>query len=115
MGGYLMASILLSVASVIGALYVNKNTGMHIGCYRYVSDCNMIFAVTTAITSFMYFKQLKIGYHKSINLIAQSVFGVLLIHANSDFLRDWLWRGIQMGTMQSIIATQLKGAFRQRI
>ena len=65
---------------------------MHIGCYRYVSDCNMIFAVTTAITSFMYFKQLKIGYHKSINLIAQSVFGVLLIHANSDFLRDWLWR-----------------------
>ena len=46
MGGYLMASILLSVASVIGALYVNKNTGMHIGCYRYVSDCNMIFAVT---------------------------------------------------------------------
>lgn len=26
-----------------------------------------------------------------------------------------LWRGIQMGTMQSIIATQLKGAFRQRI
>lgn len=91
-GGYLMASILLSVASVIGALYVNKNTGMHIGCYRYVSDCNMIFAVTTAITSFMYFKQLKIGYHKSINLIAQSVFGVLLIHANSDFLRDWLWR-----------------------
>ena len=55
MGGYLMASILLSVANVIGALYVNKNTGMHIGCYRYVSDCNMIFAVTTAITSFMYF------------------------------------------------------------
>lgn len=30
MGGYLMASILLSVASVIGALYVNKNIGMHI-------------------------------------------------------------------------------------
>ena len=93
-GGYMLCSIFLSISSVIGALYLDEKYEMHIGCYRYVSDCNMIFAVTTAITSFMYFKNLKMRYHKQINIVAQSVFGVLLIHANSDAMRIWLWQHI---------------------
>ena len=28
---------------------------------------------------------------KLINTISASTFGVLLIHANSDFMRQWLW------------------------
>lgn len=31
-------------------------------------------------------------YHKWINTIAASTFGVLLIHANSDTMRQWLWK-----------------------
>lgn len=31
-------------------------------------------------------------HHKWINTIAASTFGVLMIHANSDTMRQWLWR-----------------------
>ena len=33
-------------------------------------------------------------YHPVINLLAQSIFGVLLIHANSDAMRQWLWNDL---------------------
>lgn len=42
----------------------------------------------------MYFKDLKMKYHKWINTIAASTFGVLMIHANSDTMRYWLWQKI---------------------
>lgn len=35
---------------------------------------------------------MKIEYSKWINTIASSMFGVLLIHANSDTMRHWLWK-----------------------
>lgn len=39
-----------------------------------------------------FFKNLNIGYSKVINTIAASAYGVLLIHANSDTMRQWLWK-----------------------
>lgn len=39
-----------------------------------------------------FFKNLKIKQSKFINTVAASTFGVLLIHANSDIMRQWLWR-----------------------
>lgn len=39
-------------------------------------------------------RSLKMNYHKTINTIAASAFGVLCIHANSDTMRLWLWRDI---------------------
>ena len=38
----------------------------------------------------MLFKNLGIHY-KFINAVATAAFGVLLIHANSDTMRQWLW------------------------
>ena len=58
----------------------------------FVSDCNKIFAVIIAWTSFLYFKSLKIKRSRIINTISASTFGVLLIHANSSAMRLWLWR-----------------------
>lgn len=55
-------------------------------------DANKPFAVLTAVFAFLFFKDLKMGYSKTINTIAASSFGVLLIHANSDTMRQWLWR-----------------------
>ena len=52
----------------------------------------MFLAVSTSIPLFMFFKDLKMKYHKWINTIAASTFGVLLIHANSDTMRQWLWK-----------------------
>lgn len=43
---------------------------------------------------FMYFKNLDIKYSKLINTIGASIFGVSLIHANSDTMRRWLWRDL---------------------
>ena len=58
----------------------------------FVSDSNKFFAVVIALTSFMWFKNINIPYNKYINMIGGSTFGVLLIHANSDAMRQWLWK-----------------------
>lgn len=57
-----------------------------------VADSNKVFAVVVAFCSFLWFKNLKIKLSKIINLIGASTFGVLLIHANSDSMRLWLWK-----------------------
>lgn len=40
----------------------------------------------------MWFKSMKIRHIKWINTIAASAFGVLLIHANSNTMRQCLWK-----------------------
>ena len=62
--------------------------------YFFVQDSNKILALTTGISAFLFFKNLKIGYSKTINTIAASTFGVLMIHANSDTMRRWLWTDV---------------------
>ena len=57
-----------------------------------VSDANKIFAVAIALTTFLWFKNINMPYNKLINTIGGSTFGVLLIHANSDAMRQWLWK-----------------------
>lgn len=41
----------------------------------------------------MFFKNLHF-HNKSINAISAASFGVLLIHANSDVMRQWLWKDV---------------------
>lgn len=62
--------------------------------YFMVSDSNKPLAVITAVFAFLFFKNLTIRYNRLINTIAASAFGVLLIHANSDTMRQWLWWGV---------------------
>ena len=62
------------------------------GATFFVSDSNKIFAVIVAIASFLWFKNLSVGYSKLINILGGASFGVLLIHANSDAMRLWLWK-----------------------
>ena len=90
----MFACLLLSWLSVaclanIGEI-LRKEKGY--AAYYLVADSNKILAVLTAAAAFMYFKNLDIGYSKWINKIAASTFGVLLIHANSDTMRQWLWK-----------------------
>lgn len=94
-GWLTLLSILISMASVVfmawlSTVFVNKN----IPVFWFVADSNHIMALVTALCSFMFFKDLNIGYSKVINLIGASTFGVLLIHANSDIMRQWLWQDI---------------------
>ena len=85
----------LTVVSVLLALmsmFVMLNL---FGCKYaqfFVSDSNKFFALVVALCSFLWFKNINIPYNKLINLVAASTFGVLLIHANSDAMRTWLWK-----------------------
>ncbi len=83
--------VIASVCSVLIMQWVSVKFGFA-SCYAFVMDCNKILAVFTAIAAFCFFKNLKIKNSKFINTIAASTFGVLLIHANSDTMRQWLWR-----------------------
>ena len=59
-----------------------------------MSDCQGIMAIIVSICSFIWFKNIHMKYCRFINTIAASCFGVLLIHANSDTMRQWLWQDI---------------------
>lgn len=88
---WLLMSLLFVSLSVISVLAVYWIGGTHLS-YRFVSDSNQILALITAVSLFMLFKNIKIKHSKLINTIAASTFGVLLIHANSNTMRQWLWR-----------------------
>jgi hypothetical protein len=62
--------------------------------YFFVSDSNKIFAVAVAVSTFLLFKNINISYSKIINIIGGTTFGVLLIHANSEAMRQWLWKDV---------------------
>lgn len=70
-------------------LGINPSVGLS---YLLVQDSNAFLALTNGITSFMWFKSMTIRNSKIINTIAASAFGVLLIHANSNTMRQWLWK-----------------------
>lgn len=88
----LSVSLLLSWGSVIigAGMYARWGTSI----YYFVADSNKFLAVITAISAFLFFKNLNLGYHSVINKVAASAFGVLMIHANSDTMRRWLWRDL---------------------
>ena len=85
-----LISVIVSCMSIIGMLWIGEKIGKY-NPYFFVADSNKIFAVCTGISSFMFFKNLKVKYNSFINAVASTCFGVLLIHANSDTMRRWLW------------------------
>ena len=67
-------------------------TTSNIDPWFFTSDCNKILAVVISVCSFLWFKNMKMGYKPIINYIAVSTFGVLLIHDGSEVMRCWLWK-----------------------
>jgi len=57
-------------------------------------DSNKVLAFAMGFCSFMWFKNLRLGSNRIINTISATTFGVFLIHANSDAMREWLWNHI---------------------
>lgn len=84
----------LSWLSVIVIYIFGRRFGIQDQAYFFVADSNKILALLTALSSFMLFKNLEIKQNKFINVLATSTFGVLLIHANSDTMRHWLWKDV---------------------
>ena len=87
-------SVLFSWTSVVTLAWIESKRGKAQIAYFFVSDSNKILAVCTAICAFLFFKNLKVKQSSVINTVAASTFGVLLIHANSDTMRQWLWKDV---------------------
>lgn len=85
-----VGSLALSVMSVFFFLFCVSRYGP----YALVADSNAPLAVLVSICAFMLFKSLKIKQSKFINVIGAGTFGVLLIHANSGTMRQWLWKDL---------------------
>jgi hypothetical protein len=90
-GWLTLVSIVLAIASILGLrlLFESKFAGYS---SFFVSDSNKFFAVVIAFCSFLWFKNMNIKYNKVVNTFGAATFGVLLIHANSDAMRTWLWK-----------------------
>ena len=93
-GLVLIALIFLSFVGVLMGGELFLYSGKRSLFYFFVADANKPLAIATATAAFLFFNNLKIGYNKIINTIAASAFGVLLIHANSDAMRQWLWHDV---------------------
>lgn len=88
-------SLLFSWMSVLLLAFISRHIEKSIGlAYFFVSDSNKILALATGVGTFLFFKNLKMGYSKVINKVAASTFGVLMIHANSSTMRRWLWHDV---------------------
>lgn len=95
MGILMVAGIVLSWGSVAAMAYASRILNKGIGlAYFFVSDSNKVLALATSLPAFLFFRNLKIGYSRHINKIAASAFGVLMIHANSDTMRRFLWKDV---------------------
>ena len=78
-------SIILSIGSVLACLRFN------LPVYTFVGESLAFMSVITSTSLFMFFKNLKLGYSRIINIIGSSTFGVFLIHTCGDGMRHWLW------------------------
>lgn len=85
-GVLLFISTVICLLSVVACDFVFKGS-----YFRFVVDSNQFLAVAEAVCAFMFFNNLKIKNSKVINIISSATFGVLLIHANGDAMRSWLW------------------------
>lgn len=84
--------IAVSMLSVVSILWLGEYLHIGLPAYYMVSDSNMPLALLVSVSTFLWFRNLSVPQSRLINLIGGSTFGVLLIHANSDTMRQWLWK-----------------------
>ena len=85
--------ILFCIASILICLYIGNKFNLKLAHY-FVADSNKLLAILTAVSIFLWFKNLNIKTNKFINTIGSSTFGILCIHANSDTMRKFLWNDL---------------------
>ena len=86
--------VIISSVSVVVMTWLGVKQNIGLISYEFVTDSNTLLAVLTGVSTFMYFKNINIPQSRFINTVASTTFGVLLIHANSDTMRRWLWKDI---------------------
>lgn len=89
-----ICSVILMAASIVILDLLRNRFGIERDYYYFVSDANKLLAVTASVSIFILFKNWKLKYIGWINRIAATTFGVLMIHANSDAMRKFLWKDL---------------------
>lgn len=97
-GWLTLLSVSLSILSIVAMTWIGTKYGK-MAYYFSLSDSNKFLAVSNAVCAFLFFKNWKMKRSKFINTVASSTFGVLMIHANSDAMRRWLWQDTLKNTM----------------
>lgn len=88
----LLCSVMGAMGSVVAIdLLAPRFTPLLAHPYIFVADSHKIFALLVGVSAFLVFRNLKIGYHKWINTIAATVFGVFLLHTAGEGMRFLLW------------------------
>lgn len=87
-----MLSILSVIVAVFSILFFISQ-GMR-WPYYLVYDSNKLLALAVSISSFLFFKNIKMRYSRIINAIGSTTFGILLIHDCGWTMRTWLWQDV---------------------
>ena len=89
----LVLSLIASSCSILLGSWFTSRMGT-IVVFSLLQDSHKILALTNAITSFLVFRNMCIGYCPTINWVASSVFGIFLFHTASDAMRQFLWQDV---------------------
>ena len=84
--GIMAAMQMDCLSGILGKYYTNPTF-----CYYFVSDSCKLLAFVVGVSTFLFFKSLRLGCVPTINTLASVSFGVLLVHAHSTAMRQWLW------------------------
>ncbi len=90
--------LFLDVLSILIVDFIGSKMGFE-NYYYMVAGPNKFLAVMTAVSIFIWFKNTEMRYSKIVNTLASATFGILLIHANSDTMRRFLWNSLFKNTM----------------
>lgn len=82
----------LCIAVLTALSDFNNRAGTFLGYIDWFTFANLtsVFSLVCALSLFVFFKQLKIGYVSWINKAAATMFGVYLVHEN-PIVYPWLW------------------------
>ena len=86
--------VIIDILSILFMIFVSKHYCLKFKPYFMVGESPLILPLLTAIIFFIIFKKMKLNYIPIINIMGSSTFGVLLIHANSDAMRNFLWKDL---------------------
>jgi hypothetical protein len=86
--------LVTSAASVVVCAWLGSKVGKPVLAYYFLADSNRVLAVALAVSTFLFFRNWKLPTSRLINTMGASTFGVLLIHAGSDTMRQWLWQDL---------------------
>lgn len=88
-------SLFISILGTILSIWICiHSNAMKQNPYYFVSDSNKPLALLVGLSSFLFFKNLKIKQSTIINNLGAGTFGVLLMHAYPASLRNWLWNEV---------------------